>query len=81
MQVTFREQGTTPDESTQVFCDGITVGSIRRSQDGHHYEYYHGPQNVTAYAYQSSSLEQIKRILSDRMGRSFLLTVAQTARA
>ncbi len=71
MHITFRSG---PGASAvDVYCDGRRVGSIRRSQDGHRYEYYHGPQNLTAYAYESADLEQLKGLLSLRMGRAPLL--------
>ncbi|KRA20555.1 MULTISPECIES: hypothetical protein [unclassified Lysobacter] len=54
----------------EVRYGGVHVGWIRRSADQARYEYYHGVLNDFAYAYSNSSLDELKRVLGARMGRS-----------
>lgn len=74
MELGYLEIVTDKGWHIEVRYDGVHIGWIRRSADQARFEYYHGAVNDFAYAYSNSSLDELKRLLSARMGRSALLT-------
>lgn len=70
MDLDYLEVVTDKGWQIEVRHQGVHVGWIRRSADQARYEYYHGALNDFAYAYSNSSLDELKRLLCIRMGRT-----------